>query len=157
MDANEFNFDLDRTDFNSENDLKEYLFSLVLCYTKEMNKIEKYMDEKSANADQNNLNLFEEYRQLYNPIFTAFASDKTRAYGGKANSFGYPTKFDGIEEYIEKEIIFKTKSKAEVIFRTNNRFQAAYQFIIIRKNEKWRIDNAKYNWYHKDKWKPLIL
>lgn len=94
------------------------------------------MHNKAEERKGEHSDIFKEYRLLYEPIFNAFVSDKKRVYGGKAGSFGYPTKFDGIEEYVEKEVNLKTKGRAEVIFRTNNIFKADYQLIIIRKDQK---------------------
>ena len=91
------------------------------------------------------------------PIFQKYCTNKKRSYGGKANSYGIPTKYDGIESYIEKKIDLKNKNRMEVYFKTNNQFKAEYLFVVLRSKKLWRIDSVKDKWYNKEKWNTIIF
>ena len=146
---------LEQTKFNSDNELKSYLGSLVLEYASQMNEIEKDIFDKSEVEPKKDF--FLEFKQRYLPVFETYCSDKQRVYGGQANSFGYPTKYDGIEMFVQQEVTLKNSNRAEVYFRTENSFEAEYLFVLERKKGLWRIDNAKVRWYNETKWDSMIL
>lgn len=156
--VNNIDFDLNKEEFSSEEELKDYLLSMALYYGSRMNQIENHIYKLSEqNKGKQGFDDFGEFRKLYLPVFESFASDKKRVYGGKANSYGFPSKYDGIENSIERTITLKNKNKAEIYFKTTNNFDAEYLFIIIRKNNKWRIDNIKDRWYGNEKWNSIIM
>ncbi len=138
-----------------EKELGIQLINSVLEFASKMNELERDIvekDEKNPEKDH-----FKEYKDKYLPIFHKYCTDKKRAYGGKADSYGTPTHYDGIEKAIDQKVVFKTKNRAEVYFKTNNDFDAEYLFVVLRKNETWKVDNVKYKWFGSDKWKPKIL
>ena len=149
------NVDVNRTDFQSEKELKDFLTAFVLEYASTMNKIEKDIclkEEKEPEKD-----FFPEFEKRYLPVFKKFCSDKKRAYGGQADSYGIPTNFDGIEKNTENSVELKNKNRAEVYFKTRNDTHAEYLFIVLRKNNVWRIDNSKERWYGEEDWESMIL
>jgi len=155
---NNINFDLNKEEFSSEEELKEYLLSIALYYGSKMNEIENHIYKLSEeNREKQDFDDFSEFRKLYLPVFEAFASDKKRVYGGKADSFGYPSKYDGIENSIESSVSLKNKNRAEAYFKTTNNFDAEYLFVLVRKNNLWRIDNIKDRWYNSEKWGSVIM
>ncbi|MDU1904388.1 MAG: NTF2 fold immunity protein [Dysgonomonas sp.] len=147
--------DLSKSEFVDEPELKDYLISLPLVYGTLMNRIEDEIYQKTQ--QDRSVSYLPEFRQKYLPIFEAFASEKKRVYGGKANSYGFPSKYNGIENAVEKGVELKNKNRAEVYFRTENNFRAEYLFVLIRKNGAWRIDNAKRRWYGNTEWNSIIL
>jgi len=147
--------DLDKTEFTDEQELHDYLISIPLVYGILMNEIESDIHQKSGK--DKSIDYFPEFKKRYLPVFEAFCSDKKRVYGGQANSYGFPSKFDGIEKAIEKKVELKNKNRAEVYFKTENNFEAEYLFVLVRKNGTWRIDNAKDRWYGNEKWSSMIL
>lgn len=147
--------DINKTDFQTETELKDFLISLVLEYARVMNKIENEIYLKAENEPKKDF--FPEFKELYLPVFEKYCTEKLRVYGGKANSYGIPTKFDGIEDYIESSVELKNKNRAEVYFKTQNDFDAEYLFVLLRKDNLWRIDSAKERWYEAVKWKSIIL
>lgn len=156
--ANNIDFDLNRDEFSSEEELKKYLLSMALYYGSKMNEIENYIYKSSKeNKGKQGFDSFGEFRKLYLPVFEAFASDKKRVYGGQANSFGFPSKYDGIENSTETFVTPKNKNRAEVYFKTNNNFEAEYLFVLVRKNNLWKIDNIKDRWYGNEKWSSTIM
>ncbi len=138
-----------------EKELKEYLEQMVLEYSTQMNELElKYseLDEKNTNIDY-----FLAYKKEYFPIFEKYCTNKKRAYGGRGDNFGSPAQYDGIENSVESKVEIKTKSRAEVYFKTNNNFKAEYLFVVLKKSGEWKIDNVKYKWYEKEKWDTMHL
>lgn len=129
-------------------ELKENLIKLVLEYTTQMNEIEsKYFKSKD----------FDGYGKEYTKIFEKYCTNKKRAYGGRADSFGEPTKYDGIEKSINHNTELKTKSRAEVYFKTKNNFDAEYLFIVLKKSGEWKIDSYKRKWFGAEKWTNELL
>lgn len=126
---------LQQTEFRNESERRSYLVSLVLEYASTMNRIEMEIFLKQEAGGISTSDLFEEYEKKYLPVFTAYCSDKKRVYGGRASSFGCPTKFDGIEKYIEANVVFKNSNRAEVYFKTENDFDAKYLFVLVRKKK----------------------
>ena len=114
---------LQQTEFRNESERRSYLVSLVLEYASTMNRIEMEIFLKQEAGGISTSDLFEEYEKKYLPVFTAYCSEKKRVYGGRASSFGCPTKFDGIEKYIEANVVFKNSNRAEVYFKTENDFE----------------------------------
>ena len=149
------NVNLEETIFENDEILKQYISSLVLEYASIMNKIEAEICQKEEIGPQKDY--FSEYKEKYIPIFNKYCSDKKRIYGGQATSYGTPTKFDGIENYIESRIEIKNKNRIEAYYKTNNGFDAEYLFIVFKKNNLCRIDNAKKRWYGKEEWRAIIL
>lgn len=147
---------LQQTEFRNESELRSYLVSLVLEYASTMNRIEMEIFLKQEAGGISTSELFEEYEQKYLPVFKTYCSDKKRAYGGRADSFGCPTKFDGIEKYIEANAVLKNSNRAEAYFKTENDFNAEYFFVVVRKKGLWRIDNAKERWFN-GSWRNIIL
>ncbi len=138
-----------------EKELEKYLINFVLEFGSKMNALEREINEKSDNNPGKDY--FEEFGEKYLPIFQEYCSNKKRAYGGKADSYGIPTRYDGIENAIEKKATIKNRNRVEVYFKTPNDFDAEYLFVALRKNDIWKIDSLKYKWYGNEKWKPQIL
>ena len=135
--------------------MEKHLADLVLEFASKMNAIEREiveLDEKNPDEDY-----FDEYERKYLAIFREYCTDKKRTYGGNADSYGSPSKYDGIENFIEQKTTIKNKNRAEVYYKTNNDFEAEYLFVVLRKNGIWKIDNAKYKWYGNEKWQSMII
>ncbi|GHT22415.1 hypothetical protein FACS189430_04160 [Bacteroidia bacterium] len=164
------------TAMNSESEHKETLIQFVQEYATKRNEIEDYVREQSKKQDEsrpvftNNeekwawlkanpqTNWFEKFSELLAPIFDTHCTDKNRVYGGKnTHSFGFPVKFNGIDKPIETDVIFKNKNRAEVYFKTETKFTDEYLFIVLRKNNEWRIDSYKGRRYGNEKWDNKIL
>ena len=147
--------DLKRTDFQSENELKIYLRDFVLDYASQMNEIENEICRREEAEPATDF--FPEFKQRYLPVFEAYCSDKQRSYGGQANSYGSPSKFDSVENFVEYTVELKNKNRAEVYFKTANDEDAEYLFVLLRKSNFWRIDSYKDRWYEEEKWNTRIL
>lgn len=129
--------------------LEETIIELVLQYATQMNLIEDEAFKKQQD--------FLEYQAAYKTIFDKYTTEKKRVYGGNGDSYGNPTTYDGIENALESAVTFKTKSRAEVYFKTSNSFDAEYLFIVLFQKKEWKIDSYKYKWYNNEKWTNGLL
>jgi hypothetical protein len=100
---------------------------------------------------------FVAYKKQYNPVFQQYTTSKKRVYGGQANSYGRPTRYDGIVIETIGQVNLKSKSRAEVYFKTDSNVKAEYLFILLKESDSWKINNVKYKWFNNDKWKSLIM
>jgi NTF2 fold immunity protein len=138
-------------------DIEKNIIQIAKEYAIKMNDIENRILELKENNSDNKIDYFEEYKKQYNPVFQHYSTNKKRVYRGQANSYGKPTKYDGINEETNGQISFKSSSKAEVYFKTNNVFKAEYLFVLLKESDVWKIDNVKFKWYNNEKWKSNIM
>ena len=133
----------------------QHLIGIALEYATAMNAIERDIAAQSAaNREED---FFPAFEARYRPVFEAYTTSKRRVWGGQADVYGTPSKFDGIETATESTATLKNKNRAEVYFKTDNVFKAEYLFVLLQEAGEWKIDNAKYRWYNAAKWSPLIL
>lgn len=138
-------------------DLENHLIHIARSYAVKMNEIENQIFEIYQNDKTRLTESFAAYKAQYDPVFQQYATSKKRVYGGQANSYGRPTRYDGITAGTTAQATVKSKSKAEVYFQTDNQFSAEYLFVLHREGEEWKIDNVKYKWYNSEKWSALIM
>ncbi|MDR1795013.1 MAG: RhsIA family immunity protein [Erysipelotrichaceae bacterium] len=148
--------DTNRAVFGFEDELKAYLIAFALEYASLRNRAEsdaynKWQSENRANGEK----WLREFNTSNAHLLANHCTDKERVYSGF--NFGFPSKFDGIEQAIESSAEIKNKSRAEVYFKTANKFAAEYLFVFVRKGGIWRIDNAKRRWYNSEKYNSIIL
>ena len=139
----------------TDTDLQNELINSALEYATQMNTLElrfSKLDDENPGTDY-----FPEYKEKYLGIFNKYCTNKKRSYGGQGDSYGEPAQYDGIEDSIEQKTELKTKSRAEVYFKTKNSFDAEYLFVLLKKSGEWKIDSAKYKWYKQEKWDTLHL
>ncbi|MBK8804022.1 MAG: hypothetical protein IPN71_18595 [Fibrobacteres bacterium] len=106
--------------------LETHLIQITKEFAIKMNELEIRIFETKDNYRADGVDIFEEFRKEYNPIFLRYATSKKRVYGGQANSFGKPTRYDGILIETDGQATLKSKTKAEVYFKTENSFAAEY-------------------------------
>ncbi|MCW3463020.1 RhsIA family immunity protein [Chitinophaga nivalis] len=138
-------------------DVENHLIQIAKAYATAMNELENQMMALQKNDQAGTIDYFAVYRKAYDPVFQQYATDKRRVYGGKATSYGYPPKYDGITAETAGQVNFKSKRKAEVYFKTANNFDAEYLFVLHKEGDDWKIDNVKYKWYNNEKWSSLIM
>ena len=159
-----------------ELELKNSLIEMVQVYGTTWNEHETYVRTQSEAQDElrpmfdndvdkfawlkenPQINWFDEFRKLLTPLFDKYVTEKKRVYGGRnVGSFGFPSKFNGIENPIEASVEFKNKNRAEVYFKTETKFKDEYIFVLLRKFDEWRIDSYKGCRYGNGKWDNKIL
>ena len=147
--------DTNKSNFETGVELREHLIALTYDYACKINELERDIYEKS-NADKQK-DFFPEYKERYTPIYMAYCTEKRRTRASYAGSYGNPTKFDGIEDAVEKKFRSKAKGRAEVYFKTQNTFNAEYLFVLLLENEVWRIDSVRDRWYNRRLWSRAFL
>jgi hypothetical protein len=159
----------------TEQELKNYLINFVQEFATKRNTYEKYVREQDEaqgpfpyfDSDAERLtwlkehpqiDWFDEFRKLLEPLYETYVTNKQRVYGGpKGYSFGFPPKFDGIENPVEANVELKNKNRAEVYFKTETDFEDEYLFVMLRKADEWKIDSYKVRMYGEEKWDNKIL
>lgn len=137
--------------------LEKFLIQRVKEFATKMNELEIRIFERKEEYKANGIDVFEEFRKEYDPIFLRYATSKKRVYGGQASSFGKPTRYDGIMFETEGQATLKSKTKAEVYFKTKNNFDAEYLFVLQKEGEEWMVDNVKHKRYNSEKWNKHIM
>lgn len=103
-------------------------------------------------------NWFEKFAAFVVPLIEDYCTDKKRVYGGKnIYSFGYPSKYAGVEDPVAISAEIKNKNRAEVYIKTNTHFTDEYLFVLLRKANAWKIDSYKNRRYGGSKWNNAIL
>jgi hypothetical protein len=123
-----------------------------------MPMFEKVEERNAWLQNHKRVDWFDEFGKLLTPLFEQYCTDKKRVYGGPdGRSFGFPAKFNGIENPIETQVTIKNKNRAEVYFKTKTSFKDEYLFVLLCKNGQWKIDNYKQRMYEEEKWENQIL
>lgn len=138
-------------------DIANQVIQIAKAYAIKMNEIENHISELQNSNTSGRTDFFAEFKALYHPVFQQYATSKKRVYGGQAESYGQPAKYDGIVAATIGQVNLKSASKAEVHFKTDNPFKAEYLFVLHKEGGDWKIDNVKYKWFNNEKWNPLIM
>ncbi|SQI44113.1 Uncharacterised protein [Leminorella richardii] len=152
--------------------LKAYLVERVRAFGETWNEIENDIRTRSEEEDKSlrkqypgveyhyapRTDWFTPFGDRIAPLFDEYCTDKRRVYGGKSpKSFGFPSKFAGIESLLDAQVELKTKSRAEVYIKTQTDFQDEYLFVMLKKAGEWRIDSYKGRRYGSENWRSQIL
>ena len=125
--------DLNKTKFNNEDELKQFLLSLVLDFATKVNNLENEYYKKGT---------FEEFKEKYLLLFNKFCTEKRKKKGTKINSIFHPGRYTGIEEAIVKIDVYD-KNCVHIFFEQNFESNFRVLFLIKKDNDVWRIDNLK--------------
>ncbi|CAI3952290.1 NTF2 fold immunity protein [Commensalibacter communis] len=157
---------------NEDTALQDKILSMVIDFASQWNVIEtdirNQMDAEEAIILQKNDGVYDHYaprtdwfsllNEQISPLIDHFCTEKPRIYGGKTQrSFGFPSKFNGIETAEKTAVEIKSKSRIEVYFKTTTMFDDEYLFVVLKKAGEWKIDGYKNRRYHKEKWDNQIL
>jgi hypothetical protein len=113
----------------NEKELETHLVKMVKEFASKRNDAENHVrgqyeaqrkaqrafnsDEERFTWQKNNpqINWFDEFSKLLSPLFDTYCTSKKRVYGGTHGySFGFPVKFNGIENPVSTGIELKTKT-----------------------------------------------
>ncbi|PWF24916.1 NTF2 fold immunity protein [Corticimicrobacter populi] len=100
------------------------------------------------------------YRALYCDIFYRYCTDRERKYGGPhgPKSAGMPTKYNGIDADAPCQVVQKNKNRIEVTWDIRNTILPRKTlFVLVRRDQQWRIDSYKYLSDGNEKWDNGIL
>lgn len=153
-----------------EAQLKTYLAERVREFGEKWNEIENDIRQRHQEEDktlrekypgdayhfQSGTDWFSSFGERIAPLFDEYCTDKHRVYGGKgARSFGFPTKFAGIEDPVLISVELKTGGTTMVV--TQTAFEDQYLVVVLKKAGEWRIDSYKARRYGDEKWDNKIL
>ncbi|MDR2874308.1 MAG: RhsIA family immunity protein [Methylobacillus sp.] len=160
----------------NEKDLETHLVKMVKEFASKRNDAEKHIYEQheaqqkarpSFSSEQERVtweathtepDLFEKFSKLLAPLFDTYCTSKKRVYGGTHGySFGFPVKFNGIENPVGTGVELKNKNRAEIYVKTSTQFQDEYLFVLLCKTNEWKIDSYKNRRYGNEKWSNEIL
>lgn len=115
----------------------------------EMERLEKIGEDK--------FQVFKEFKPKLQNIYNRFLSTKERKHTLSYNKIGSTPYYNPKTELITK-VDTKTKSKiiiqTEQTDQTNNR---PNEYVFIKKNSEWKLDNKKTYWAFKEKWENAQL
>ncbi|CPR19052.1 NTF2 fold immunity protein [Brenneria goodwinii] len=100
------------------------------------------------------------YREQYREIFVRYCTDKVRKYGGPDGpmSAGMPTQYDGLNAETPCLCVQKNKNRIEVTWDIKTAIlPRKIMFIILRRQQQWRIDSYKYQFTNETTWNNGIL
>lgn len=104
--------------------------------------------------------MHEKYLARYSEIFYRYCTDKERKYGGPhgPKSAGFPTKYNGINADTTCDVEQKNKNRIEVTWDIKNTIlPKKLLFVVLKRNQQWRIDSYKYLSQSNEKWDNGIL
>ncbi|MFZ1790838.1 MAG: NTF2 fold immunity protein [Saprospiraceae bacterium] len=134
--------------------------NLLLEFMKERNRwdVESYNELIIAkDANLNTSDVFVQFRPKLQSIYDKFLSDKERKYTSSFNSISSNPSYDPAAENIE-EII--TKNKNRIVIRTIKKdivSERPNEYVFIKQNSVWKLDNKKTYWKFKEKWESTQL
>ncbi|EGF3617473.1 hypothetical protein ICW77_001658 [Listeria monocytogenes] len=155
-----------------EKEQKNYLLEKVEAYCQKWNAFEADIFEQQGKEEAElrkefpgvdfhyakRTDWFKNFASLITPLFDEYCTDKHRAYVDvKQHSFGFPVKFNGVEDSVETNVELKNKNRAEVYIKTKTNFDDEYLFVLLRKADEWKIASYKNKRYRSEKWQNKLL
>ena len=134
--------------------------NLLLEFMKERNRwdVESYNELiKAKDANLNTSDVFVQFQPKLQSIYDKFLSAKERKYTLSFNSISSNPSYDSAAENIV-EII--TKNKNRIVIRTIKKdivSERPNEYVFIKQNSVWKLDNKKTYWKFKEKWESTQL
>ena len=121
-------------------------------------ELEKYPYFQSFDPKQYKGLSKDEIRMRYETMFQEYTTPKKREYAGKStSSFGYPAKYQGLEQENITEVVLVNKNRCEVTCKVPTGFKQTIKFVALKKQNKWLLDSVKSYSKSDDKWSNSIL
>ena len=143
--------------------MNEEVINIVISYAEEMNEWEHKMYLLSRKEYGEVINheedrkiipkvTLKEYEKIYYEIFEKYCTSKKRVYGGFPSSFERHGQYRGINKksIVSSNII--NKKRIEVIANGGVYPGNKFLFVLMFKNNEWKIDSAKTQLEEGDEW-----
>jgi len=101
-------------------------------------------------------NSFELARKELQTVYDKFLTTKTRVYTTRHSSLGNPPAYNYLIEDIQ-QVTIKSKKRIEVETFKNDAVGLKNQYVFLKEDGEWRIDNKKTFWNHKGKFESTII
>lgn len=99
---------------------------------------------------------FAEASEELSGIYQRHLTPKDRKYTSKDGSLKQPPEYDVDSEIIE-ECLQKNKNRIEIRTLHSEAVETENQYVFLKKNNEWLLDNKKTFWPHKDKWESTVI
>lgn len=99
----------------------------------------------------------EQIREKFGEFFDKYTTPKKRVYSGQSPGFGFPAQFQGLTKGQIQQVEFVSPSRCEVVADVPTGFKKRYKFVVLKKNDGWRIDSLKTYRKSSDKWENDLL
>lgn len=136
--------------------------TVVLSFTHEMNIWETRMYYKSRieNGEfvsETNTKLviaasYEDIKNEYYDVFNRHCTQRKRTYGGFPSGWSKGGQYAGIDKDAVLEVKISNPSQAEVIVKGGQFPENRFKFVLFKKYDEWKIDNAFWNDSEFGKW-----
>jgi len=139
---------------------EETVTQLLKSYFKKRNEIDiwAYSElERIKSEGEKFTKAFELLKPKLDSIYHEFLTKKERKRTLSYNNIGSEPKFDPLLEQIES---VETKNRNRIIVSTlmeRNDSKMPHQYVFLKENGTWRLDNRKTYWAFKEKWESAPL
>lgn len=120
------------------------LIELVLDFTRQLNELERKYYPLTQKSDRDMPAVFADYKAEVEKVYHHYLTQRERNYYTCISS---PPRFSAMND-ITLSTAERTKNRGIVTFYTRKGL-VDFQFILLYKNEQWRINNFKQR-YHSD-------
>ena len=106
---------------------------------------------------ENHFKVFKDFKPKLDEIYSNFLTTKERKYTLAYNKIGSEPYYDPKFEEIETT---ETKTKSKIIVRTKmnrNNSSQNNEYVFLKKDGLWKLDNKKTYWDFKEKWESTLL
>jgi hypothetical protein len=138
---------------------EELVKNTLIDFFKEMNLWEK---ESFSLLEQKNGNV-EHIKETFNTakislelIYNKFLTKKKRVFTTRYNSLKCPPEYDHFIETI-KDIAIKNSKRIELETVKNGVTGQRNQYVFLKEDGQWKIDNKKTYWNHKNKYESTTI
>lgn len=138
---------------------EEQVKQILIEFFKEMNHWENYsysrLQEKKDDM-KHFKDTFEIARVELQKIYDKYLTKKKRVFTTRHSSLGNPPAYDYLIEDL-KQITTKSKKRIEVETFKNDAVGLRNQYVFLKEDGEWKIDNKKTYWNHKGKFESTII
>jgi len=133
---------------------------LLKTYFQKRNEVDIWAyqeSEKRRSRGENNLEVFSELRPKLETIYNDFLTPKERKQTLAFNRIGSSPYFDPQFESIESVVTNNSKKITVRTIMSRNNSETPHEYVFLKVDGKWKLDNRKTYWKFKDKWESDML
>ncbi len=137
----------------------EIVSSLLEAFFKEMNEWETeayyILSQKEVDAEHM-IQTFKITGVSLKIIYDKYLTDKIRLRTTRFNNISSKPNYNTETEKIVHSLQ-KTKNKIEIETFQNNEIELRHQYVFLKENDQWKLDNKKTLWPFKSRWESAII
>ncbi len=132
----------------------------LISYFHKMNKWETENYAKLQSRDDEDPDHFKQVfanaKIELDSIYKEYLTPKERKLTSSHNSLRNPPQYDATIETITS-CIMKKNNRIEIETFKNDAIELKNQYVFLKKEGEWRLDNKKTYWNHKNKWESVPI